>query len=60
MLALLLCAVGLYGITAYSVNRRTNEIGVRLALGASTEHVRWMVLREVLVLVATGAAVGSR
>ena len=58
VLALVLAAVGLYGITAYGVHRRTNEIGVRMALGASRGDVQWMVLREVLLLVTAGAAVG--
>lgn len=57
-LALVLAAVGLYGITSYGVHRRTNEIGVRMALGASKGDVQWMVLREVLLLVTAGAAVG--
>lgn len=58
LLALLLSAVGLYGITSYGVQRRTSEIGVRMALGASNRSVQWMVLREVLVLAAIGAALG--
>jgi predicted permease len=58
LLAVVLAAVGLYGITSYGVHRRTNEIGVRMALGASTGDVQWMVLREVLLLVTAGAAVG--
>ena len=58
VVAVLLGAVGLYGITSYAVHRRTNEIGVRLALGASGSDVRWMVLRDVLAIVLAGAAVG--
>ncbi|HEU5450647.1 MAG TPA: ABC transporter permease, partial [Terriglobales bacterium] len=57
-LALLLACVGLYGLMAYAVARRTNEIGLRMALGASRETVLWMVLRESLVLVAIGVVVG--
>jgi predicted permease len=58
VLAVALAAVGLYGITSYGVHRRTNEIGVRMALGASMGDVQWMVLREVLLLVTAGAVVG--
>jgi predicted permease len=58
VLALLLAAVGLYGITSYGVQRRTNEIGLRMALGASRGHVQWMVLREVVLLGVAGAALG--
>jgi predicted permease len=58
VLALVLASVGLYGITAYSVARRTNEIGVRMALGANRSHVVVMVMRRALVLVAIGLAVG--
>jgi predicted permease len=58
LLALMLAVVGLYGITSYGVQRRTNEIGVRMALGASPDAVRWMVLREVLWLATAGAAIG--
>jgi predicted permease len=58
MLALVLASVGLYGITAYSVARRTNEIGVRMALGANRGNVIAMVLRHALLLVAIGLAVG--
>jgi predicted permease len=58
LLALILASVGLYGITAYSVARRTNEIGVRMALGANRSHVVVMVMRRALVLVAIGLAIG--
>jgi predicted permease len=58
VLALVLASVGLYGITAYSVARRTNEIGVRMALGANRSHVVGMVMRRALVLVAIGLAIG--
>ena len=58
VLALVLASVGLYGITAYSVARRTNEIGVRMALGANRSHVVVMVMRRALVLVAIGLAIG--
>jgi predicted permease len=58
LLALALASVGLYGITAYSVARRTNEIGVRMALGANRSNVIAMVMRRAIVLVAIGLAVG--
>jgi ABC-type antimicrobial peptide transport system permease subunit len=56
--ALLLASIGLHGVTSYSVARRTNEIGIRLALGAQRGEVLWMILRQVLVLGAAGLAVG--
>jgi predicted permease len=57
-LALALACVGLYGVVAQAVARRTSEIGLRLALGAGPPDVRWMILRETLTLVAAGLAVG--
>src|SRR4029453_15160809 len=57
ILALVISCVGLYGTTAYAVARRTNEIGIRMALGARTDVVIWMVLREVCALAALGLAV---
>ncbi len=58
LLALSLACIGLYGVMTYTVMRRTSEIGIRLALGASMARVLWMVLRESLVLLAVGVALG--
>lgn len=58
LLAVFLCCIGIYGLMAYMVARRTNEIGIRMALGAECSTVRWLVMREVLVLVAIGVGIG--
>jgi predicted permease len=58
LLALLLAAIGLYGVMSYNVARRTNEIGIRLALGAQSTNVLRMILRESLVMLGIGTALG--
>jgi len=57
-LATLLAMVGLYGVMAYTVERRTREIGIRMALGAFHHDVIWLVMREVVLLVAIGIVAG--
>jgi ABC-type antimicrobial peptide transport system permease subunit len=57
-LAALLAAMGIYGVLAYLVVQRTREIGIRMALGAETSHVRFLIVKEVGAMVLLGAAVG--
>jgi predicted permease len=58
LLALSLACIGLYGVMTYNVVRRTNEIGIRIALGAQSSGVLWMILKESLLLLAIGVALG--
>ena len=58
LLATLLASIGLYGVMAFVVARRRKELGIRLALGAQPRFVIWMVMREVLLLLAIGLAIG--
>jgi predicted permease len=58
VVALLLAAIGLYGVVSQAVTRRTREIGIRMSLGAEARRVLWMVLRDALLMVLGGAAVG--
>jgi predicted permease len=58
VIALALSSVGLYAVTAYSVAQRTQEIGVRMALGAQTGQVLWLILRRAVVQMAIGLAIG--
>jgi predicted permease len=58
-LSLTMACIGLYGMMAYAVTRRTSEIGIRMALGAERGRIIWMVLREVIALGAVGLVIGS-
>jgi predicted permease len=58
LLATILASVGLYGVMAFVVARRRKELGLRLALGAAPAGVLWLVMKEVLVLLAIGLAIG--
>ncbi|MGO8787754.1 MAG: ABC transporter permease [Terriglobia bacterium] len=58
LLAAFLACIGIYGLMSYAVTRRTNEIGIRMALGARKSGVLWMVMRESLLLVGVGVAIG--
>jgi predicted permease len=58
LLALFLASLGIYGVVSYSVNQRTQEIGIRMALGASAGHVQFRVLRETVALALMGTLVG--
>jgi len=57
-LATLLAVLGLYGVMAYLVARRSREIGIRMARGARTRNVMWLIMREVLLLVTAGVPIG--
>jgi ABC-type antimicrobial peptide transport system permease subunit len=57
-MGLVLAIVGLYGLVAYSVSRRTREIGIRMAIGADRSKVIWMVLKQGLQLGGVGVAIG--
>src|SRR5262249_5208112 len=58
LVALLLASVGIYGVLAYMVAQRTHEIGIRLALGAQTRYVLWLIVRQGLALTLIGVALG--
>lgn len=58
VLAAVLAAIGLYGVMAYTLARRTSEIGIRMALGAQRSHILWLVFQETLRVLIVGGAVG--
>jgi putative ABC transport system permease protein len=57
-IALILAAIGIYGVMAYSVNQRTHEIGIRMALGAQQRQIRIMVFGQALILILIGLSIG--
>jgi predicted permease len=59
VIALILASLGIYGVISYSVSQRTQEIGIRMALGASAQHVRLRVLRQAITLMAMGILAGA-
>ena len=59
IIALVLSSVGIYAVTAYSVTQRTQEIGVRMALGAQSRQVSWLILRQGLVQLVIGLTLGT-
>jgi predicted permease len=58
LLAVFLSCIGIYGLMSYMVGMRTNEIGIRIAIGASRSNVRWLVMREIILLTLIGIAIG--
>jgi ABC-type antimicrobial peptide transport system permease subunit len=58
ILAVFLACIGIYGLLSYSVARRTSELGIRLALGAQSRTLLWLILRESILLLILGLAVG--
>jgi len=58
LLATLLAVIGLYGVMAYTVTRRSREIGIRIALGAFSGNILWLIMREVIVLAGMGVGIG--